>query len=134
LDINQYNETNEIPEFAEVRLSKCQDCDRKFRPEALERHRKICTKVFQEKREIYDIKQARNADINQEIQKLDSNPMLKSKKKKKVSLNSNSINEDNPSSATGRERPLKKVPKWKLQSEQFRRAMGVSKVNDGVTG
>jgi hypothetical protein len=60
--------------------------------------------------------------------------MLKSKKKKKVSLNSNSINEDKPSSATGRERPLKKVPKWKLQSEQFRRAMGVSKVNDGVTG
>lgn len=59
---------------------------------------------------------------------------MKSKKKKKVNLNSNSINEDKPSSATGRERPLKKVPKWKLQSEQFRRAMGKTTINDGVSG
>lgn len=73
LNINGQNETNDIPEFAEepIRLTQCRDCGRKFKEDALAKHMKICKKVFVQKRKPFDIKQARNSEIQQEIEKLE---------------------------------------------------------------
>jgi len=80
---------------------------------------------------VFDTKQVRNADINQELEKLEGFAKYNLKSKKKTDRNQNA---EKPSSASGRERPLKKVPKWKLQSEQFRRALNVGKGSDAVSG
>ena len=35
-------------------LIPCGSCDRKFRPEALEKHSRICNKVFNKKRKVFN--------------------------------------------------------------------------------
>jgi hypothetical protein len=49
-------------EYGEVgRLIECNDCGRKFNEPAIVRHRKICKKVFVDKRKAYDITEHRKA-------------------------------------------------------------------------
>lgn len=44
-----------------AQLVQCSTCDRKFNQKALERHSKICVKVFQTKRKAFDVTEARKA-------------------------------------------------------------------------
>lgn len=45
-------------EYGEVgRLVECNDCGRKFNEQAIIKHRKICKKVFVEKRKAFDVKE-----------------------------------------------------------------------------
>ena len=47
----------------------CGTCGRKFNQNALQKHTKICQKVFVNKRKAFDIKEARKADGMQEIER-----------------------------------------------------------------
>ena len=40
---------------------QCSTCERKFNAKALERHSKICVKVFQTKRKAFDVTEMRKA-------------------------------------------------------------------------
>jgi len=46
----------------------CNTCGRKFNSAALEKHEKICQKVFVQKRKAFDMKDARKADGMAEIE------------------------------------------------------------------
>ncbi len=50
------------PEYGDVgRLIDCHDCGRRFNEQAIQKHRKICKKVFIEKRKTFDIAEQRKA-------------------------------------------------------------------------
>ena len=45
------------PEYsAPVELIPCNSCGRKFNEKAMEKHEKICQKVFVQKRKVFDVK------------------------------------------------------------------------------
>ena len=45
------NQDDQPEEYGKVgRLVRCQDCDRKFAEDRIDKHRKVCRKVFVEKR------------------------------------------------------------------------------------
>ena len=44
-----------------AQLIQCSTCERKFNAKALERHSKICVKVFQQKRAAFDVAEMRKA-------------------------------------------------------------------------
>lgn len=49
-------------EYGDVgQLILCRSCSRKFNPVAMQKHSKICEKVFVQKREAFDIKEQRKA-------------------------------------------------------------------------
>ena len=84
---------------------ECESCGRKFVREALEKHYKVCQKVFNEKREKFDSKKNRILDSEHAI-------MLKNaeyKEKKEARMNK----DKNKNKVQG-------DPKWKKQSEEFR--------------
>lgn len=81
---------------------ECDSCGRKFVREALEKHRNVCQKVFNEKRSQFDSKKNRILDPEHaKILKKVENKEKKAKSKNKE-IKSNS------------------QPKWKKQSEEFR--------------
>lgn len=82
----------------------CPDCGRSFAQAALEKHIKICKKVFQDKRKAFDSKATRIVDSEH------ANLMRKGEmnEKRQARLNNNKANNAN------------KEPKWKKQSEEFR--------------
>jgi len=43
-------------------METCVDCNRKFRADRLERHSKVCKKVFLEKRKKFDSQKARKPE------------------------------------------------------------------------
>ena len=86
----------------------CGSCGRSFAPDVLEKHGRICAKVFQQKRKQFNAKDQRSAEGTEDLQRQAeySKPFgIKAKKK--------------PSS-TVQTKPQAAVPKWKLQSMQFR--------------
>ena len=80
-------------------LNECKGCGRTFNDEAFAKHARICKKVFQTKRKVFN-SQAKRL-VSQEQKKL----VLQAKKPKPAATQ-----------AQGQ-------PKWKNQSEQFRMAM-----------
>jgi len=97
---NTYNITqddNNDEDSSDLQLIKCSDCNRKFNSKAFEKHSKICKKVFVEKTKVFD-----------------------SSKQRQISESINVTKKDSPKIE---DKPLRKIPKWKLQSEQFRKAM-----------
>ena len=75
----------------------CPTCGRNFREAALEKHEKICKKVFVQKRKAFDVKEMRKADgLDQLEQEQKYNKPYQPKKK------------EEPAKAGG------KIPKWKL--------------------
>ena len=49
-------------EYGEIgRLVECHDCGRKFAADRIQKHAKICKKVFVEKRKAFDIDEQRKA-------------------------------------------------------------------------
>lgn len=86
----------------------------------------MCAKVFKEKRPKFDTSKVRNAEIIQEMEKLEGFAKHQYKQKKNI--------KEQPSSTSGNDRPLKKIPKWKKESEQFRKALRAGKGKDELTG
>ncbi|KAG1674593.1 hypothetical protein FOA52_001842 [Chlamydomonas sp. UWO 241] len=80
---------------------ECRSCGRRFAPEALEKHARVCSKVFGSKRKVYDVSKARveGTDAAQFARKAGRAPPPK-----KVA-------------------PKGAVPKWKAQSNQLQEAM-----------
>lgn len=93
---------------------ECRDCGRKFNPDRIAKHSKICKKVFIAKRKTFDMKKKRVIDSEHAM-------MLKNQeyqeKKKGVKGMQN----------------VKKPAKWKKQSEEFRAIMRVGKTTDNFT-
>lgn len=108
----------EVKEYSSgnVLLHKCVDCGRKFNEKALDRHIKICKKVFVEKRKEFNSKNARMTEEQLKIENNNEDYIFKKQtKKSKKPVDNQAFSLE--------EKPLKKIPKWKLQSQMFRKAM-----------
>jgi len=120
----------QVSPFAEenVVLTACRDCGRKFNEKALQRHSKICKKVFINKRQTFDSSNARKTDDQLNLERKQSSSQMRSISRPKKRLSNSKPHQEKNTieniSMHEKEKPLKKIPKWKLQSEQFRRAMG----------
>ena len=88
----------------------CPDCGRTFNCSVIDKHVKICKKVFQEKRKAFDSKASRVSDPEQAM-------LMKKgeiKEKRQTKQNNNNTNTNNTVKTGDNE------PKWKKQSEEFR--------------
>ena len=114
--------TNGVEEFASapVNLTPCPDCGRKFNPTALQRHIKICKKVFINKRPTYDSSAARIVDPDQLKLKQESDRKLRLDKKKSRGGVRSHANTPVASSNS--------KEKWKAESQQFREAMRAARM------
>ncbi|CAD8193454.1 unnamed protein product [Paramecium octaurelia] len=106
------NQTNSIPppeDDDDGYLQECPEgCGRRFKENALDKHIKVCKKVFQSKRKEFNSKAHRQ--VNQEQAKLEKQGLVKDKiieKKKQMAQNGD--------------------PKWKKQSEAFRQMINAAK-------
>eukprot|EP00913_Durusdinium_trenchii_P015924 g14965.t1 len=89
-------------------LVPCPDCHRSFKAESLEKHKKICKKVFQQKRKQFNSAANRLGEFDN-AQELIANA-VKSEKREKENHAENICKD-------------KSVPKWKAQSLAFRQAI-----------
>jgi len=89
---------------------ECEYCGRKFHIKAFEKHGKVCKKVFQSKRKAFNSKNKRLLDSEHAM--LLKQADLEEKKKSKMGFN-----KENRENA---QEKAKKIPKWKMQSEQLR--------------
>lgn len=97
------NFDNEIPEQGTdlFSIEKCRYCQRSFNMTSLIKHENVCqNRPNKKKRKVFDSKKARIVD--EEQKKLESG-------------------------STEAKLPAKKIPKWKLQSAQFRKAIKSTK-------
>ncbi|CEM07060.1 unnamed protein product [Vitrella brassicaformis CCMP3155] len=107
---------NEEDAVAEpVDLTECDGCGRSFRPEALAKHRKVCQKVFQQKRKPFDVAALRVSGVDGGPEALRRLRHDQRKAKRKTGQGS------------GGDAPIKKTPAWKQQSEAFRAAIAASR-------
>ena len=109
---NQNFEMNSEAYQENTTLFTCRSCGRKFVEATISKHEAVCQKVFQEKRKKFD--SAKHRIIDQEQKQI-------SIINKKSQMKSNSKNK-----ASGIKKSL---PKWKMESENFRRAMKSMKNN-----
>jgi len=113
-------------------LVPCEGCGRKFKEAALERHAKICKKVFQEKRKAFDSVANRLGEID-DTQK---DQLIKNAKKiqKEVVVKKQeaaaAATEVEPAAPEATSNP-KSIPAWKKKSLEFRAAMLASKAITG---
>lgn len=125
------NASGDVEEASE--LVKCEDCGRSFNPDAIERHRRICKKVFGEKRKQFNSAANRLGDLEnagaliQNAKKIEKEvEQVKKKEEQK---------KDEPPPAAAAAAPDAKngkpLPKWKQQSLAFRAAMLASKAATG---
>lgn len=98
---------NQIDEYASSGPEgECQYCGRKFNADSLRKHIRVCQdRPDKKQRKVFDSKKARIVDAEQK--KLQSQSRQYEAKQ-----------------------PAKKIPKWKLQSAQFRNAIKPSKPDD----
>ena len=105
-------------------LIPCIECGRKFNEKAYEKHRKVCNNVFNSKRKVFDSTKARmtGTDLAQ-FNNMNKDNKKNNKKNRNTNANANNHNKNNSNNhdddreITG---AMKKIPKWKVQSEQFR--------------
>eukprot|EP01017_Pseudomicrothorax_dubius_P002412 TRINITY_DN10057_c0_g3_i6.p1 TRINITY_DN10057_c0_g3~~TRINITY_DN10057_c0_g3_i6.p1 ORF type:complete len:397 (-),score=98.44 TRINITY_DN10057_c0_g3_i6:69-1259(-) len=94
----------------EVELIECREgCGRCFNETAIEKHEKVCRKVFQSKRQPFDVAGMRKTEEQIQIEK--------STKGKKTTAPAKEKPKEKNSEANGEKT---KKSKWKLQSEAFR--------------
>jgi hypothetical protein len=89
---------------------ECDGCGRKFKPESLQKHKKICKKVFQSKRKKFDMKKQRIVDEEHKDILKNAEFSEKKGKAKKVDTVLEAKKKANKE-------------KWKKQSEEFRRML-----------
>lgn len=113
---DKYNDDDEYND--DIQLIPCNSCGRSFNPNSISKHMKVCKKVFVEKRKEFNSKdQRKNEDIT-EIENKDKNNKMR---KKKTTV----ITKEEVKEITNHlDKPVNKIPKWKMQSEMFRRAIG----------
>ena len=99
------------PEKGEEK-GQCQHCGRQFVFTALEKHERICQKVFQSKRKTFNTQKQRINDSEQAT--LMKQGQIEEKKKEKLGLN----------------KYKSAIPKWKQQSEEFRQICRVDNNNN----
>ena len=95
---------------------ECGGCGRKFKPDSLQKHKKICKKVFQSKRKKFDMKNKRI--IDGEHLEIIKNAEFSEKKNKNKALT--------PAEIKKKANKVKfqiNQEKWKKQSEEFRRML-----------
>lgn len=98
----------------------CPDCGRKFIEAVYHKHIKICKNVFQKKRKAFDMKQARILD--EEHANIIKQAELQDKKQSKTKQQQITS------------KPIKAIPKWKRQSEEFRRIISGGTSNPASFG
>jgi hypothetical protein len=91
----------------------CRSCGRKFNPVSLQKHAKICQKVFQEKRKEFNVAEQRKTD---DQTTMDREQRFMGKKKATKNQSRERASNDMPI------QPSKKEL-WKKQSEELRNAM-----------
>ena len=106
-----YETVGEYVEPSELR--ECPSCSRQFNPSAYERHIKICKKVFMTERKVFNAAEQRKID---DENLAFANQQAKAKQKKAK-----------PAATSGKN----EIPKWKLQSLQFRAAMKAAQEGGG---
>ncbi|CAE7457839.1 zc2hc1a [Symbiodinium pilosum] len=99
-------------------LVPCPDCGRSFKAESLEKHKKICKKVFQQKRKQFNSAANRLGDLDN-ASELIANASRIDKQK------------EAPKEADKTSKKDKTVPKWKAQSLAFRQAILAAKGASG---
>ena len=113
-------------------LCQCPTCNRTFNPKALEKHMKICQKVFQSKRPKFSSQDARLSGLEKVEDSTSGSAGGYGRYGRKPKAVRRGV------AARGRdERPLgggSKKPKWKQQSEQFRAAMMAARGVDDPRG
>jgi len=92
-------------EQEEMRMITCRHCQRSFNEQAHSKHVKICQKVFQKKRKVYNMTDHRLPD-EPEVEQIKRELARNAKKK-----------------GNAKEAPLVNKNKWRAKSEQFRNAM-----------
>jgi Zn finger protein HypA/HybF involved in hydrogenase expression len=125
----------ETPDYGH--LIKCNECGRNFNPESYDKHARICSKVFKQKRKVFDSAKARAKGTElaayyqgQQRRSTTANP-------RKYSTNPCTTFSSSASASTSHLMPRRTVgsaggsrnanagslPKWKAESLQFREAM-----------
>ena len=114
------NSAGQPPEYSSGsgHLEQCESCGRSFNPVAMTKHAKICQKVFVEKRKAFNIAEHRKAtDANGKG--LEEDPYARKKAPARKS------------EPPKKQLPANSMPKWKIQSMQFRAAMGAANGSEG---
>ena len=113
-----------------VQLEPCPTCGRKFKIDSLEKHIRICDKVFNQKRKQFNMKDQRKTDelIQMESQGGKMNEFTKPFKVRKGRVGASTAAPETEA------KPPAKIPKWKQQSMQFRQAMAASAAVDDAGG
>lgn len=93
---------------------ECSICGRKFNSNAIAKHEGICQKVFQQKRKVFDTKEQRKADGLDLVQTSSYGAKPPARK---------GMAKAPAKPAPNNSKPTAGLPKWKLQSLQFRQAM-----------
>lgn len=100
-------------------LVPCPDCGRSFKAQSLEKHKKICKKVFQHKRKQFNSAANRLGEFDN-AQELIANATKSEKQREKENHAEKSSKKEKGS-----------VPKWKAQSLAFRQAILAAKGASG---
>eukprot|EP00928_Gymnodinium_smaydae_P098605 TRINITY_DN9203_c0_g1_i1.p1 TRINITY_DN9203_c0_g1~~TRINITY_DN9203_c0_g1_i1.p1 ORF type:complete len:510 (+),score=150.29 TRINITY_DN9203_c0_g1_i1:35-1531(+) len=109
----------------EGELIKCDDCGRSFNPESIEKHRRICKKVFMQKRKKFDSAANRLGDHENAGELISKAKQIESEVKAKEAKAGAPGNEN---AAPTREKPM---PAWKKKSLEFRAAMLAEQASKG---
>ncbi|KAL4507993.1 hypothetical protein ABPG72_021366 [Tetrahymena utriculariae] len=117
-DLSQINAREAIQDNLD-NLEECPEgCGRRFAPEALEKHAKICKRVFQQKRKTFDIKKQRINDEEHE-------QILEQAQMEEKLRNQYAAKNKQPAKVNAQQQDKKS--KWRMQSEQFRAVLRSNK-------
>lgn len=107
-------------------LVPCPDCGRQFREDVLEKHIKICKKVFMEKRKKFNSAANRLGDLDNAEELIANAKKLEREKERSERAASVAASSKPNKAGTG-----ESVPKWKMQSLAFRQAILNAKADAG---
>eukprot|EP00347_Sterkiella_histriomuscorum_P002607 403367488 len=114
-------------------LRECGGCGRSFNPEAYSKHSKICQKVFQKKRKVF------NSLAHRIVSKEQEKILAQAQRQERVGAPGRGGAQNKPAAVNNRNNmPVRGggagQPKWKNQSEQFRQAMRAARGVDDRRG
>ena len=120
-DAGQYEEgMDEVPDL--MNQQQCPDCGRKFNPVPYAKHVKVCAKVFQKSRRVFDSAKMRIQD-NPELVKILTQKKKAESKPNSKATNNKTVRDDRPIESSSNTTGAGGTATWKSQSEAFREAM-----------